>query len=337
MKTRIQLIPLLCKPLVIFLVLFLPFFLTSCTSEKNAFQEKYFSQVRPFRGNAEAHYQLACHYQDRNRHREALEEFRKVIAINPGDVRAYNGIGISCDALKDFPRAYLAYEKALKLNPQAGYVYNNLGYSYVLQKRYNEAVLAFRKAAEQTGNEAMRGKIGNNLNMALALSEKPQMAAAIQQDAPASTRIAAVSVNSFDLDGHIRNHMIQRNPLADQPASRASASATIPSNSVNKADIAIEVANGNGVRHMARNVGEYLKKQGYNVVRLTNADSYNYSKGNVSYRPDGRQTAQEIAAIIPGEVDMKKLNDGNRKDVRVRVLVGKDLIPYKKVFTEDRG
>jgi Tfp pilus assembly protein PilF len=80
-------IPVLCKPLVLFLIFFLPFFLTACTSEKNAFQEKFSSQVRPARGNAEAHYQLACHYQDRNRHREALDEFRKVIAINPGDVR----------------------------------------------------------------------------------------------------------------------------------------------------------------------------------------------------------------------------------------------------------
>ncbi len=225
----------------------------------------------------------------------------------------------------------------MKLNPQAGYVYNNLGYSYILQKRYNEAVLAFRKAAEQTGNDAMRGKIGNYLNMSLALSEKPDLASAIQQGTPASNRIAAVSMNSFDQDGHIRNHLIQRNPLANQPASQAFASTATPSDSFKKADIAIEVANGNGVRHMARNVGEYLKKQGYNVVRLTNADSYSYPKGNVSYRTDGRQAAQEIAAIIPGEVDVKKLNDGSRKDIRVRVLVGKDLSPYKKVFTEDRG
>jgi len=88
---------------------------------------------------------------------------------------------------------------------------------------------------------------------------------------------------------------------------------------------------------MARNVGEYLKKRGYNVVRLTNANSYSYQKGNVSYRANGQTTAQEIAAMFPRDVDVKKLKDVTRKDIRVRVLVGKDLIPYKKVFMEDRG
>jgi len=326
--------------ILVVLFLLLPIILIACSTDQKVSQKSFSSQVRPWRGNVEAHYQLASHYQDRNRHREALVEFQKMIAINPADIRAYNGIGISCDALKDFPRAFLAYEKALKLNPQAGYIYNNLGYSYVLQKRYNEAILSFRKAVEFSKDASIQNKIDNNLSMALALSEKPHLASiSRQQVIPDKTQVNNITqAASFDQDSHIRNLMIQRNPLAlrSPSPSRTTVAATSLSSSP-KANISIEVANGNGVRYMARNVGEYLKKRGYNVVKLTNANSYSYQKGNVSYRADGQTTAQEIAAIFPSNVDVKKLKDGTRKDVRVRVLVGKDLIPYKKVFTEDQG
>jgi len=338
MKTGISKIPVILKSLILFFLF--PLILIACSADQKVSQSSFYSQVRPWRGNAEAHYQLACHYQDRNRHREALKEYEKVIAINPTDIRAYNGTGISCDALKDFPRAFLAYEKALKLDPHAGYVYNNLGYSYVLQKRYNEAVLSFRKAIEQTGDSSIQKKIDNNLNMALAMSEKPHLAStAQQQDVQDEPQVATIAqAASFDQDRHIRNLMMQRNPLATRSPSPSRTTVTANSlTSSPKANISIEVANGNGVRYMARNVGEYLKKRGYNVVKLTNANSYSYQKGNVSYRADGQTTAQEIAAIFPSNVDVKKLKDGTRKDVRVRVLVGKDLIPYKKVFMEDQG
>jgi tetratricopeptide (TPR) repeat protein len=256
-----------------------------------------------------------------------------MIAIDPKDIRAYNGMGISYDVLKDFPHAFLAYDKALKLNPQAGYVYNNLGYSYFLQKRYYEAVLAFRKGAEQKGDPGITNKINNNLHMALTLSEKPQVADSglpDLQNMPPQPEDPSFAVSTeSDQYCHIRNLLIKRDPLA--------AHKSISSDAARKDGVAIEVTNGNGVRHMARTVGDYLKKRGYRVVRFTNADSYSYSKGNVSYRTDGQQTARDIVTLFPGNVDLKKLEEGSRKDIRVRVLVGKDMIPYKKVFSEDQG
>jgi len=330
MKTGIIKITKIFDTLV-FLVLF-TLFLTACTADQRMSMDSMPSRVRPCRGNAEAHYQLACYYQDRHRHREALEEFKKILTINPNDIRAYNVIGISSDALQDFPRAFLAYEKALKLNPQAGYIYNNLGYSYYLQKRYYEAVLTFRKAVDQPNEAVIINKISNNLNMALALSEKPQMAATGQQgvtEKPKTSPEALLLSSNLDQEHHIKNLMIRRNPLA--------AYSPLPSDSLRKCSVTVEVANGNGVRNMARSVGDYLKNRGYRVVSITNADSYCYRKGNISYRPDGQTTAREIAAIFPNEVYIGKLKEGKRKNVRVRVLIGEDLIPFKKVFMEDKG
>ncbi|OPY06459.1 MAG: lipoprotein NlpI [Syntrophus sp. PtaB.Bin001] len=332
MKLATNKIPYIRLAFSMFLLLPL-FILTACTVDQNS-SKSFSSQVRPWRGNVEAYYQLACHYQDRNRHREAVEEFKKMIAIDATDIRAYNGIGISYDALKDFPRAFLAYDKALKLDPRAGYVYNNLGYSYMLQKRYNEAVMAFKKGAEQQMDSGIKTKIENNLHMALALSEKPQIADTRPGDIDDSRSTSLLATDfaeatESDQDRHIRNLMIRRDPLAMRSLSRP--------NDTREEDVAIEVTNGNGVRHMAKNVGDYLKKRGYRVVRLSNADSYSYSKGNVGYRADGQETAREIATLFPGNVDLKKMNGGSKKDIRVRVLIGKDMIPYKKVFSEDQG
>jgi len=329
----------ICKSLLIFLSLaFIP---TACTTDYKASMDSMASEVkaRPWRGNAEAHYQLACHYQDRGRHGEALEELQKVVAINPQDIRAYNGIGISCDALKDFPRAFLAYEKALKLNPRAGYVYNNLGYSYVLQKRYHEAALTFQKAVEHSNDMAIKNKIARNLNMAQALSENPQVATDEQKQAPTPSLAQELAFTSnLERESYIKSMLIQRDPLtAHAPASPRPASASVSADSIRNGEVAIEVANGNGVRNMAKSVGNYLKNRGYRVVSVTNADSYSYPTGSVSYRGDGQATAQEIAAIFPGDVNVKKSKLTARKDVRVRVLIGEDMIPYKKVFMEDKG
>lgn len=321
------------------LSLFLASLLSACTADQKVSLNSSPPLVRPWLGNAEAHYQLACHYQDRSRHREALEELQKVVAINPQDIRAYNGIGISCDALKDFPRAFLAYEKALKLDPQAGYVYNNLGYSYVLQKRYHEAALTFQKAVEHSNDMAIKNKIARNLNMAQALSENPQVATAEQQHAPITSLARYLAVTSnLEREGYIKNLLIQRDPLPSRsPLPGRFSSAPASADPIRNGEVAIEVANGNGVRNMAKSVGNYLKNRGYRVVSVTNADSYSYPTGSVSYRGGGQATAQEIAAIFPGDVNVKKSKLAARKDVRVRVLIGEDMIPYKKVFMEDKG
>ncbi len=53
----------------------------------------------------------------------------------------------------------------------------------------------------------------------------------------------------------------------------------------------IEISNGNGVRHMARNVGIYLNPEGFRATRLTNADHFNYPETKIYYRKGFRQDA----------------------------------------------
>ena len=127
------------------------------------------SNVRPHQGNPDSHYLLACYYQEIGKHREALEEFKKVLFIDPNYVKAYNGMGVSYDLLGDFSNAIEFYKQALKINPGMDYVHNNLGYSYLLQGNFDEAITAFKNAI---GLNNQNTRFHNNLG--LAYGEKGQ-------------------------------------------------------------------------------------------------------------------------------------------------------------------
>ena len=160
------------------------------TEEMSAFM----SQVRTARGNPDSHYLLATHYQQRGRHREAIEEFRKVVFIDPQHVKAYNGLGVSYDKLREFDKAQESYRMAMSLAPQQHYVYNNLGYSLLLKGNYEAAVEVLQKGiALDQGNEQMN----NNLAMAYAALGKNDLAlAALEQTKrPAEARFTLAQIH----------------------------------------------------------------------------------------------------------------------------------------------
>ena len=132
---------------------------------KNKELAEFVSSIRPHKGSLDSIYRLACYFQERKKHKLALQEFRNVISIDPTFAKAYNGMGISYDSLGEFPRAIQSYEMALALNPDLDYAQNNLGYSYLLQGDLDSAIEAFQKAI--TLNNHNR-RYHNNLGLAYA-------------------------------------------------------------------------------------------------------------------------------------------------------------------------
>ena len=91
----------------------------------------------------------------------------------------------------------------------------------------------------------------------------------------------------------------------------------------------IEISNGNGVRHMARNVGAYLNPKGFSVNRLTNADHFNYPETRIYYRKGYQQDALRLAKEIPGRQKAPNAIEQNQSMTRaIKVLIGKDLVPF---------
>ena len=527
-------------------------FWDSSNSQGGSLTEKdlaqFASNMRPARGNPDSHYLLACYYQERGRHIEAIEEFKKAILIDPSYVKAYNGMGVSCDLIGDYPRAIESYKKAVSLNPDLSYVQNNLGYSYLLQGNPDEAIAAFKKAIVLNNQEK---RFHNNLGLAyamkdqfdLALTEfklaggedkahyniaqlyykkglykeaKSNYAKAIEQDPslaraqnglqaaeamarispqpvvseakkeelvapaqpslikneeppfvskelpsflskdersfvskvepealtpaalislnpdPAPAQIPAVeekkvvyevqvastrsphnanfAVKSLQRSGyraivsnwkseegnewhritvgsfatkdealtlkqkiekefeykpviiqstsvvHVQPApllvqsmpvVVQSAPVIQSTSVRTEAvKSFLPDQQILQASIEqlpppkeakVEISNGNGVRRMARRVGNYLTQNGVRVVRLTNAKNFKYPQTKIYYLEGYREAAYQLANQMPGIQKMEVSETFNRPTIRIKVLIGTDLIPYHKVFADSRA
>jgi len=136
----------------------------------------FVSSIRPRPGNPDSHYLFAGYYQERGQHREAIEEFKKVLSIDPRYVKAYNGLGVSYDLLGEFSRALTSYEAAISLDPQQAYLHNNLGYSHLTQGNLERAISAFQSAIALNPQEP---RFHNNL--AFAYSEKALFELAMEE------------------------------------------------------------------------------------------------------------------------------------------------------------
>ncbi len=91
--------------------------------------------------------------------------------------------------------------------------------------------------------------------------------------------------------------------------------------------VRLEVSNGNGVNGMAARVREYLRAKGGNVVKISDADSYNYQKTRLFYRQGVRIAAQGVAATLPLSgielVESRRL----RPETDALLIIGADFVP----------
>lgn len=98
---------------------------------------------------------------------EAAMHLKAATGLDPNLPRAWNALGVTADATRDWALADTAYSEALRIAPgTAGYL-SNRGYSRLLQRRDAEAIDDLTNAVTaEPGSEAIK----NNLRIALALS-----------------------------------------------------------------------------------------------------------------------------------------------------------------------
>ena len=97
----------------------------------------------------------------------------------------------------------------------------------------------------------------------------------------------------------------------------------------------IEVSNGNGVNSMATRVGNYLINKGLNIILHTNADHFGYKESKIYYSEPYLHEAYKVAQQIPGWQNMEKADHFNRPSIKIKVLIGHDLISYDGLFSEN--
>ncbi len=305
----------------------------------------FFSQIKPPRGNADMHYMLAIYYQQLGKHVDAIEEFQKTVTISPANFQAYNGMGISYDMLGDFVSAIHSYERALKVDPSSGHTYNNLGYSFLMQGRIEDAVGAFEKAISiQSGIKCFH----NNLGAAYALNYQYDLALAEFEKggntAQAHKNIARLLFQqgfTLEAESHL-SAALALNSSIDQVLSDLS-SCDNQLRTANESgyatllpctDLEIEVCNGNGVKNMARSIKRYLEDRGFKVVRVTNADHFHHEKDRIYYCGNA-QAVKLLTKEMPGNWISKTVTGLGKPGIKMKVLIGKELIPYRKIFEGD--
>jgi len=92
----------------------------------------------------------------------------------------------------------------------------------------------------------------------------------------------------------------------------------------------VMLLNGNGISGSAYKISDYLKDQGFKVLGLYNADSYNYEKTVIYYSEENKNKAEQLT-ILFSSCEMEEIPSGVFKqeydeDAEVAVIVGKDYL-----------
>lgn len=88
--------------------------------------------------------------------------FYKATRLAPNDGVAWLGLAASCDRIRRFDLADMAYGRAYRLLGATPEYYNNLGYSYLLRGKLQDARSNFLKAYELAPNDPT---VANNLKL----------------------------------------------------------------------------------------------------------------------------------------------------------------------------
>lgn len=220
----------------------------------------------------------------------AIGHLERELGMRPDSVAALNGLGAAYDQIGRFDVAQRYYFRALELAPDPGTTLANLGYSNQLQGKPEEAARILELALHYGPNNAV-----------------------------ANTNMQAV-----------------QRQLEAQP-SMATATETTVSESMPEAlnrGLRVEVANGNGINGMAARVRSILRERsglhaaGGDVVRLTNADSFNHTTTTVYYRSDQIAAVIELINSLPLQEPRFEETEQLAPGIDVRVLLGHDYIPY---------
>jgi len=309
-------------------------------SEKNL--TIFAKTIRSNRGNPDSHYLLARYYQERGNHLEAIIEFEKTLAIEPGNVKALNAMGVSYDNIKQFERASSCYQAALKLDPESANIYyNNIGQSLFLQRKYTQAIEAFKEAAAYD-EDFPNARIHDNLGRAYAMAGQYDLAVVEFEKGSGSASTKSV-LDRILLEAERQNPAsgnvaVAANDEAKAFASKvskflqerqASIDMTQKKQASGEADnICIEISNGNGKEFIARDMRDSLIREGFRVTRVTNG--INVVRTYIYYEKGYAQEAKALARQMPVAAKLKELESLDVPEIKVKILLGKDMIRHMR-------
>ncbi len=101
-----------------------------------------------------------------------------------------------------------------------------------------------------------------------------------------------------------------------------------------KPRIKIEVSNGNGVRYMARRVGDYLRGKGFILMYLSNASHFNYQGTHIFFTRGYLREAYRLSKKLPGLQSLEEVPEIKDGNAEICIRIGKELIHYSNLFEQ---
>lgn len=276
--------------------------------------EKAFSEFERVGGSDRSYpyLKMASAYFEKAMFRQAIDSYRAALTLNPSSDGAKRGLEAS--------------NKLLEIAEAAATHKEEMEGRHALQEEENKADSASRGVIASTQNN--ESKALENYKTAVRFYEKGVFNEARKYFALAVTENPSfVSARKGLIASESLAKIAEASSVSKDPVDALKEIAESASRKNNV--IGIEISNGNGARHMARDMAKYLKAKGFTVVRLTNARHFNYAEGRIIFEKEYKKLATNIASAIPHIKDVKQTAQLGRPNVKVKVLVGKNMLSHR--------
>ncbi|MGD9188928.1 MAG: LytR C-terminal domain-containing protein [Desulfobacteraceae bacterium] len=295
----------------------------------------------------------------------AQQHYKAAIALNPELDYAYNNLGYSYILAGDYRSAIAALEKAAAMNASNQKYLKNLGYAYFKEGKPAMAQNAFARLDDPHVVERIRTQLGlvslKNQGVDAGRTQTPPNGGGQSdtQNKERSEQSAVASASDLIVDDLAYLPLLPYTPAADELTYLPMIMESSQSAGVRDAswDVAvdpmdfpvaddagepqggfvagIEVSNGNGVPRMAATVGDFLRRNGARVSRLTNADHFGHDRTVIYYREGYYDEAWRVQRLLPELPDQGHLVAARLDREPIRVLIGRDLAVFHATMVAD--
>lgn len=245
--------------------------------------------------------------------------YKQVLQLEPLHLGALNALGVIQAQDGQTDEAVKLFSKAITVAPNAVHLYNNIGYALLRADRLDEAGIQLQMARQLS--PASTSTLQN-----LALLEQAKRHAG---NLPLDTDMQASLANVVQAVAQSGSQLVAVGPqvYALQQATGMTLSetrvATKSSNDLLRG-VRLEVANGVGIKDIARHVATRLEASGVYTTRLTNVPPYRQIKTEIQFGPGQAALAKALQNRLP-LMASTKANVPLKGGVQLRLVLGHDL------------
>jgi len=284
---------------------------------------------------------LAVSYSMQGQYELALRYLRHALGLSPNSAHLHNNLGYIHMTEGRINEAAAGFAQTLRLDPENRWTRGNVAALY--EKVGLNADITPR-AMTPFSSAPMSRPISNPISDPIRAvgHTGPAAPAGGTSSAPLPTNAAAPAERKHEKSGVQRNtdtRLVQiaadvyefrstEDGLGDRDSHRVNHDKNRAASGISISDskgIRIEVSNGSGIAGMARQVSDFLRENGLPQARLTDRQPFRQLQTEIHYRPGSYKLAEQIGRMMPKQISMKE-GYNLRKDIQVRILLGKDII-----------